>query len=100
MADLDLDQTTKEGEESFNFDRWVIENELTEIKPLLEKHGMIHASSIAAKSNEFMQFLNDEEILKNKSYMIPKVFSAIINNTQSTTQRCYIYHTFWTQYEY
>ena len=74
-------QVVTEGEgqenETFNFNQWIISNNLTELKEKLKEHGLINTTTISTASNEFNQFISDPWVLSTKTHLLPQLFAAI-----------------------
>ena len=66
-----------EGDEEFNFNQWIISNDLIELKDKLEEYGLINKTTISIASNEFNQFISDPLVLSTKSNSLPQLFAAI-----------------------
>ena len=66
-----------EGDDDFNFNQWILSNDITELKDKLEEHGLINKSTISIKSPEFNAFISDPLILSTKAHLLPKLFAAI-----------------------
>eukprot|EP01084_Bolivina_argentea_P003043 5679_1 len=77
----DIEDTTVEGE-GFNFDQWVNDNELQEIEQLLRSHNATTTAQLTLVSSEIQSLMTDPQLLA-KSYMIPKIMSALHNISTS-----------------
>ena len=66
-----------EGKTSFDFNTWVIDNGLNEIKDKLIEHGLITVNAMNTSSTEFKSFISDPLVLSTKNYLLPQLFAAI-----------------------
>eukprot|EP01083_Nonionella_stella_P262842 893377_1 len=73
--------TNQEGEngEEFDFDKWVNDNNLNNIKHLLTKHKMNTVDTLNKTSQEFQHLMSDPQLLSftNISNIIPIFFAAL-----------------------
>ena len=66
-----------EIDDSFDFNKWIQQHKLIEIKDKLIEHGLISKRTITTTSYEFKAFISDPEILSSKGHILPQLFSAI-----------------------
>eukprot|EP01084_Bolivina_argentea_P006352 12034_1 len=66
-----------EGNVDFDFNEWIHQNGLKEIKVNLIKYKMTTIDTISTQSAEFRQFMCDPVVLTTKAYLMPKLFAAI-----------------------
>eukprot|EP01084_Bolivina_argentea_P236076 397059_1 len=71
--------TEGENDSNFNFEEWVNDNELSEIKQLLIKHKVTTKSALSFNSAQFQSLMSDPELYKTP-HMIPIVTNAIKND--------------------
>ena len=69
-----VDETTAEGER-FNFNRWLIDNELLTLKKLFIKHGATNATTLQISSPEMQRLMVDPDFL-SQPQMVPKIVMA------------------------
>ena len=69
-----VDETTAEGE-GFNFNQWLIDNDLVTMKELFIKHGATIATKLQISSPEMQRLLVDPEFL-SQPQMVPKLVMA------------------------
>ena len=75
MANNNLETNTT-GEGDFNFNSWITQNGLDEVKDLFEKHGLIKPEYLTIGSNEFKSLMTDP-LLYQKSHMMPMIMDAM-----------------------
>lgn len=66
-----------EGDGNFDFNKWITENGLQEMKDKLKEHGLTTIAAISTTSNEFRSLMSDGVVLSTKGHLIPKLFDAI-----------------------
>ena len=79
-----------EGDGNFNFNKWIMQNGLDEIKDNLKKHNMTTPQTIAIQSQEFRNFMSDPMVLSTKGHLIPQLFTAIDKIPKQNTKYEYI----------
>ena len=70
----------------FNFDQWIISNDITDLKEKLKQHGLINTQTIATTSAEFNSFISDPSVLSTKGHLLPKLFTAINKLSKQNTR--------------
>eukprot|EP01083_Nonionella_stella_P067866 179780_1 len=71
-------QGEPEVESGFNFDEWIIENELESIKQILIQHNANTLSRLSVDATEFQSVVTDPQMFA-KAHMLPKFFKAVHN---------------------
>ena len=69
-----VDETTAEGE-GFNFNQWLIDNDLLTIKELFIKHGATTTTTLQISSPEMQSLMVDPDFL-SQPQMVPKLVMA------------------------
>eukprot|EP01083_Nonionella_stella_P065287 170931_1 len=65
----------------FNFDEWIIENELEAVKQILIKHNANTLSTLSFEAMEFQSVLTDAQLF-TMVHMVPKLTKAVHNVTK------------------
>eukprot|EP01084_Bolivina_argentea_P317650 550782_1 len=68
--------TSKEGEGDFNFDNWIIQHDLVEVKELFVKHNATTITTLKFTSTELQSLMSDAALF-TKSHTIPKIMNAV-----------------------
>eukprot|EP01083_Nonionella_stella_P148837 471837_1 len=82
MSSLITVTLPQEGEQQqdeqsgFNFDEWVVQNDLESIKQILIQHKATTLSSLSVGAVEFQSVVTDAQLLA-KPHMLPKLFKAV-----------------------
>eukprot|EP01083_Nonionella_stella_P133040 404504_1 len=71
-------QGEPEAESGFNFDEWIIENELESIKQILIQHNANTLSRLSFDATEFQSVMTDPQMFA-KAHMIPKLMKSVHN---------------------
>eukprot|EP01084_Bolivina_argentea_P130670 230678_1 len=79
VTSLTLDTTAMEGETLFNFDHWITENGLNDIRHVFIKHDMITTEALSMHSESFKKFICDPQLMTNHSHLMPIAISAMQN---------------------
>eukprot|EP01083_Nonionella_stella_P163550 538627_1 len=66
----------EEVEYGFNFDEWIIDNDLKPVKQLLIHHKATTLSALKFNAAEFQSVLTDTQLL-TKIHMLPKLTNAV-----------------------
>eukprot|EP01083_Nonionella_stella_P069837 186428_1 len=72
------EQEEEDDEYGFNFNEWIIENELESIKPILIQHKATGLSKLRVGAVEFQTVLTDPQLYA-KAHMVPKLVEAVHN---------------------
>ena len=69
----------------FNFDQWIIDNKLDDIKDIFIKYGMTTIASLSDESDLYRNFFKDHELRQNYSNLMPVAIKAIdeLNKAQN-----------------
>eukprot|EP01083_Nonionella_stella_P317265 1154192_1 len=78
LVTVTLPQEGEQEEAEFNFDEWIIENELESIKQILIQHKANTLSRLSFDATEFQSVMTDPQMLA-KAHMLPKLFKAVYN---------------------
>eukprot|EP01083_Nonionella_stella_P148836 471836_1 len=83
MSSLITVTLPQEGEQQdeqsgFNFDEWVVQNDLESIKQILIQHKATTLASLSVDAVEFQSVLTDAQLFA-KPHMLPKLIKAIHN---------------------
>eukprot|EP01084_Bolivina_argentea_P000299 571_1 len=78
MSSQVIQNTSKEGESGFNFDKWINDSGLLDIKELFIKHNATTCKTLTFVSVEIQTMMTDPELLA-QPLMIPKIMSALHN---------------------
>ena len=70
-----VDETNAEGE-GFNFNQWLIQNDLVSFKPLFAKHGATTTATLQITSPE-MRALMADPLFYSKPQLVPNMMTAI-----------------------
>ena len=70
-------QVARRADGNFDFDKWISDNGLSEMKQKLKEHGLTRPETISTQSNEFRKFMSDPVVLTTKGHLIPVLFGAI-----------------------
>eukprot|EP01084_Bolivina_argentea_P272383 463744_1 len=75
MASLD---TLVEGEmnHQFDFNQWIMDNQLNDVKQLFIKHNMKDPDALNTVSDEFHNLMSDPKLLE-KGHLIPAILTAL-----------------------
>eukprot|EP01084_Bolivina_argentea_P272382 463743_1 len=74
MASLD---TVLEGEmDQFDFNQWIMDNQLNDVKQLFLKHNMKSTDALNTVSDEFHNLMSDPKLLE-KGHLIPAILTAL-----------------------
>eukprot|EP01083_Nonionella_stella_P040291 109435_1 len=76
--------TAKLETSTFNFNQWVNENKLNEIKDLLRKHKMTNINSLRTTSAEYFKLMSDPALLA-KGHALPRLMAALQKVPRNTT---------------
>eukprot|EP01083_Nonionella_stella_P100912 285285_1 len=68
-----------EVDNGFDFDEWIIENELESVKQILIKHNANTLSTLKFDAAEFQSVMIDTQLLTNKAHILPKLMNAVHN---------------------
>ena len=60
----------------FNFNTWIIQNDLIEVKDLFIKHNVTTTSTLQLTSSEFQSLMTDPLLFTNTK-QIPKIMNAM-----------------------
>ena len=61
---------------NFDFEQFIIKNELDSVKDLLVKHNATKPSTLKTSSTQFQSLMSDPQLFM-KSQMIPKILKAV-----------------------
>ena len=94
MAVRHVEETEIQGENDdlFDFDKWVVQNDLNEIKNKLKEHELTTSATISTQSQQFRNFMSDPVVLSTMGHMIPQLFAAIDNVPKYNSK--YVNHIF------
>ena len=87
------DYVQREGHTEFDFDEWILQHGLLDIKDKLIEHGLTNNVAISTTSNDFKAFISDPLVLSTKSHVLPPLFSAtdkIPNNNNKSHKYVYL----------
>eukprot|EP01083_Nonionella_stella_P197571 726273_1 len=63
----------------FNFDEWIVENELQSVKQILIQHKATSSSALNFDAPQFQSVVIDTQLLTTKAHMLPKLMKAVHN---------------------
>ena len=70
--------TNSKGEPQFNFDQWIQENGLSDIKHIFQRHGAVTPDKLTMTSKEFNAgVMVDPELFTTNSSLIPQIMQAM-----------------------
>ena len=72
-----MSRDKKSVESSFDFNAWVGNNDLNEIKNILIKHGLNDRTNLSTQSAAFATFMSDPVLYKSYSHLISKTVKLI-----------------------
>eukprot|EP01083_Nonionella_stella_P020440 56668_1 len=82
MATKDEEKSTAE----FDFDVWIMDNDLQEVKSLLARHKMTKQKSLKLNTPRFMALMADPQLVDRKPYMVPLVVKALQSIQHKNTE--------------
>eukprot|EP01084_Bolivina_argentea_P311323 538875_1 len=62
---------------TFDFDTWVLNNDLTQIKDVLIKHNLDNITNLSTQSIAFATFISDPILYQSHAHLIAKIITSI-----------------------
>merc|ERR1719474_1584439 len=76
--------TGSEGESRFNFEQWISQNGLSEIKGIFERHNANTFEALDGFTPQFQSVMADTDLLVEKRALVPVVLKAMQTISQYT----------------